>query len=256
MVRVKISWLFTILINFFGCADELYLYTRKLSAPSIQLEENEKIIVYSPFRTGSTLVYNILNYLCEDQTENSADRFNKRVIKTHYPQHKRYFKHFKERSCFGYVFVTIRHPKEAAVSYCNLVDIYERGKALEAINLMKEQYELLKEFVSKEKDGLEVTVLRYEEFNDQLASILVEIERVFRCTISIEDREEIFRLFNRKKMKEISESLGSSKSFDPETELRGGHVDKRRNRYVLSSSFQKIVCERLESVVSLWGYDI
>ncbi len=237
----------------FFYADQPYLYRRKLSAPPIQLEKNEKIIVYSPFRTGSTLVYNILNFLCEDQTENSADRFNKRVIKTHHPQQERYFKHLKEDCYFGYVFVTIRNPMEAALSYCNLLDIYEMTKAHEAINLMKEQYELLKEFTLGNKEGLEVTVLKYEEFNGHLEIILDQIERVFRCVISIEDRNEIFRLFNREQMKEISKSLGSWKSFDPETELRGGHIDKKRNSYVLSPLFQKILFERLKPSLSLWG---
>lgn len=241
-------------LNSFFYADQLYLYTRSLSNSPIKLKENGKIIVYSPFRTGSTLVYNILNYLCEDQSVNSSARLSKRVIKAHHPQQERYFKLIKDRGYFGYVFVTIRNPLEAALSYCNLVDIYERGNAVEAINLMKRQYELLKEFTLQHEDHLEVTVLRYEKFNDHLEIILGEIEKVFSCHISFEDRREIFRLFSKEKMKGISDSLGSWKSFDPETELRGGHIDKMRNRYTVSPPFQNILFERLESVLSLWGY--
>jgi len=244
----------TSLINSFFYADQPYLYTRSLSNAPIKLKENERIIVYSPFRTGSTLVYNILNYLCEDQTVNSSARLSKRVIKAHHPQHERYFKLIKDHGHFGYVFVTIRNPVEAALSYCNLMDICERGKALEAINLIKRQYELLKEFTLQHEGHLGVTVLRYEECNDHLEIILGEIERVFSCKISTEDRKEILRLFNRERMKGISDSLGSWKSFDPETELRGGHVDKMRNRYIKSPAFQNILFDRLESVLSLWNY--
>jgi hypothetical protein len=233
---------------FLGAICSETLYSRKLSTPPIKLKKNTKIWIFSPCRTGSTLVYNVLKYLCEDEGANSFSGHEKRVVKSH--------ENFDVQGREGYVFITLRNPFEAVKSFCNLRGIRQRWYALDMAQLLCKQYRELHAFYNYVDLGCTKKILIYEEFEDNLPFLLNQIEKVFNQKISLFDRNEINSFFNRGAMKKISDKLGPIHNSDPLTALVGGHVLKPRNKYVQMFAFYRAVIPQLKDAFELGEIEV
>ncbi|MCH9621901.1 MAG: hypothetical protein S4CHLAM20_13320 [Chlamydiia bacterium] len=236
-----------LLISLKAFADMSFFYNRNLKEPILQLKENEEIVIFAPCRTGSTLLYNILNYLCEDQFWDIGCMSVKRVKRLHVtPTFKKGIKY--------YVFMTIRNPFEAIQSFCNCHGIRRRHLAQEKIKLIDEQFLQVSHLFQKKTDFECKTLLRYEDFENELSYLIDQIEISLKRKIPEEAKKYIFKQFNRFSMKQIADMLGPWRNFHKVMALRGGHVRKPRNKYVQSKSFNKLCVDELTKTAVIWGY--
>jgi len=214
------------------------------SEPYVHFDAYKSVVILSPCRTGSTRVFNVLNYLCREgnyetgfaQT-NNVGRFHENFV-------------LDQDSV---VFATIRHPYEAAISYCNLHDIRIVRDARERMLRLKKQYDSIKQVIDGGK--YLVTVLRYEKFNDDFSYLFHEIENRIGDSISDEEKEEIKQRFCFKRMKEICDAISPHRYFDRETWMVKGHIGKKRNGFVKSRPFKRLLKEYLSETCKDWGYD-
>lgn len=89
------------------------------------------------------------------------------------------------------------------------------------------------------------------DFSD-LHSLLTHVERVFELQIDEGLKSEVRKLFNKTRMKEVSDNLKSWRHWDLELGLVGGHVDKQRSVFVQSQRFEKAVAPILEEAHQIY----
>ncbi len=224
------------------------VYPRLLDSPPVKLSPNDRILLYTPCRTGSTLVYNVLNYLCEDILWIPNEMEDKRVYKTHYPDKKGILKKLLLDGRNVILVVTVRNPIDSAISFCNMLNVsYKNG----AIHYAKV---IAKEFIGIKKSINPAIVLRYEEFNDNFPFLLDKIEELLKGNISWQTREEVEMLFSRRAMKAIADHLDTLENVDPLTQMHGKHVDKELSEYIASPSVRESILPYLKEAMRVWGY--
>jgi len=163
----------------------------------------KKIIQFSPPRTGSTLVFNVLREIFPgrriDKSHNYETKFEK------YP-----------------VVVTYRHPLDAIASS---IQRYGRTPTDEEIEKQIKEFEdnSLWDILSIRHQS-NVLMLKYEEFYKDYDYIFDALEKFFGLTISADKRREITNRYNIEAVDEQVRDYGDFQTYDKVTQLHGRHI--------------------------------
>lgn len=223
---------FTICLPFILLADEDYSnLTTFYQYRTCQYEfgDYEKIIQFSPQRTGSTLIYNVLRYLFEDEAlmddlgyyhKNKKKPIRNKVVKTHYSW-----------SCRPYencLIVTIRNPLDALMSRIRIHGTQPTVKELKKMaNEHFSAWDLIEEL---KKEGRKVVVLRYEEFSNNLDYVFDVLEKEFLFTIASHDRFVLNEALDKENVKQyIRKFPPTFKSRNEKTLLIKNHIQLEEN---------------------------
>jgi hypothetical protein len=191
----------------------LYPY-RDIHSPPFVLDSNIEIVVCSPPRTGSTLVYNILQYLFEDRSCLFSDP-SKRVKKVHNIQP---FLKGKTNLQHVYFFCPLRDPLAQFASLVRIGKVSSHRKAFQ--HCLKESFSFLRYF----RKFPHFSFLLYENFEADFSSIFVAVEKAFSIHIEEKERECIGSYFSKKALGSIADSMHSFEEVDPITGIHGMHI--------------------------------
>jgi hypothetical protein len=171
------------------------------------------IIQFSPIRSGSTLVFNILRELFPTRN----------IQKTHA---YRKFKSSKDRREFPIV-VTYRHPLDCIASSI------QRYNLLPTDSVIKQQ---VNEFnrnggsdileIKRTQVMENILMLRYEDFSGNIDVILSELESFFKISISTSKRKLIHEKYRIESIEKIVQEKICFSEYDPVTHWHGNHISK------------------------------
>lgn len=183
----------------------------------------QKILVFSPSRTGSTLVFNVLKFLFENSDcldENAWIGGKKFIVgKTH---HLGYF----EPSCM--IFCTIRNPEDTCFSRYRVMNPGKFKKLNQkALDIAVRDYITQMHWVqSLVKGNLpNVVLLKYEEFDSNLNFIFDEVENKLGIEISEFDKTLMEEAFSKKNVAKSTKKLNEFKNYDGVTLFHGAHIE-------------------------------
>lgn len=194
---------------------------------------NKKIIQFGPSRTGTTLIWQILNSIFHD------------VKKIH--------NYVKCDDC--YRVVTYRDFRDSLLS---VMRINEHD--INVDNLTKDYNSFYKKHLiclNNYKSDNNVLFLKYELFYNDYNYVYDEIEKYFNITISIEKRNEISNNVSLKKNKKTSDDLKEFKYFDKDTLIHGNHIHHPEpgTWKELNGVEQKHITNILIGFLKKWGYE-
>jgi hypothetical protein len=197
------------------------------------------VIQFSPVRTGSTIIYNLLRECLP----------NKTITKTH--TYSRYFGHLP-------LVATTRHPLDCISSMLQVKNAKPDPETLEStvvrfnangasdLLLIKGERQLL--------------LLRYEEFVDDYNPVFSSFESYFHIQIPVEKRAELTRKYSIESAMKIASSHDSFTSWDPVTKIHGQHISKFGGRpysykeYFTDDQIQHLK-SRCKDYMAAFGYD-
>lgn len=184
----------------------------EISQARYPLPSDALIVQLSLPRTGSTLLFNILQYLFESGDQN-------RVIKTHTFSHIP--THIKKDKTI-YLVSSLRSPLDQLASRILTfnIDPKETNFLLREVKaLVKHQKKLIRT-VTKQKHSL---LLNYDQFSD-FDYLFDNLERFFEIHIAEEDRAYIRKNFCKESFQKVSDALQDYTQIDPLTNLHGNHI--------------------------------
>ena len=193
--------------------------------------------ICSPWRTGSTLVYNIARFLFEDEQVNSRKVVNKR--------------HSLPPSD-SFAIVTIRHPIDACLSYLRVMA--SKGKVTDsnAINdAVHAYYGMCKMFAAFVEDSSYV-FLAYETFVNNYSYILSKIENAIGICINPKDKELVPKIFCRENVISYieNERFTNFSDYDQQTHFHGDHIKTDQTRIFSKSEEEWLKGEVVENLKS------
>lgn len=204
-------------INF---RDLLFFKTKKYP-----LKHYEKVVVLTPERTGSTLIFNIAKTLFESRKKEDFDAFYENtglILKRHFS---------KELIQINpdYLYLsTYRNPYSLIESKLKIIDNYPTyGNRLKFFtkhlaNEVLKDYMNLKTLLDKDN----VVFFRYEEFVKNFGYIFEKLEKTLNISIAKKDKELIQKYLNKKQILQFIKNLQGFDTYDRETQFHGNHIDK------------------------------
>jgi len=221
-----------------------------------ELNDYTKIIQYSPHRTGSTLVYNVLRYLFEDDEQmkvlgyffrDKKKVLENKVIKTHFS-----WSCNKEGTC---IFATVRHPVDAVVSYMRIMKIKRSGPIK---TLIQKHFAYWNTLQKLKAQGKKVVLLRYEDFSENIDHIFDRIEENLDISIGEQDKNILREAFSRDNVKQHIKKFSSFNKKDI-THLHGNHIDTFKEKNFDREKAAKKVIELLSDYkdeLEMMGYSL
>jgi len=183
------------------------------------------IFQFSPIRTGSTLVYNILKQI-----------FNVPIIKEH---------KYSNRKNVYYI-TTIRHPYNSIISSIMRYNEEINKKTLEkAINEYLEYgglYLITNEFINNNK----ILILKYEDFNNNNIYIINKLCEFFHFKIKKEYAEKIINNFSKDIVLDKISGFKDFNEYCEDTHLHGNHI----NKYKGNTDYKKILSPELIDILN------
>lgn len=183
---------------------------RLLKDIKIFFKKNDSIVQFSPPRTGSTLIYNVLKEIFN----------NKKILKHHDLS-------IFEKKINIPIVVSVRNPFDSIVS---------------RIRIKNEEDKLDEELISKYidyyvneagiKDVLEISekknvlILKYEDFKNNFNYIFDNLEIFFSIKIKTQLKQTIEKKYNIQNMKKIADSYNDFSSYDTTTGVHGKHISQ------------------------------
>ncbi|MCH9621209.1 MAG: hypothetical protein S4CHLAM20_06270 [Chlamydiia bacterium] len=192
-------------------ASEPYPY-RDIKNPPIKLPDDIIIFHLSGGRTGSTLIFNVLTYLFEDNVKSNVHDFNARVIKRHCPLEAGRSKTFKKKR----IIITTSHREPL-----NMVASEENtGKR---VIFLRDTIALLDHTNLK---IIKKIPFKYELFqNDQFDHIFETLEAALDLTIPEYAKANARKFFSIKEMKKIASRYKNFSQYDDQiTNIHGKHI--------------------------------
>lgn len=168
------------------------------------------IVQYSPPRTGSTLVWNVLR-LCF-----SEKRVKKQHLLTPFQ---------KYRWCPSTFVCSIRNPLDAMASYMNAREIEYSETAVENTLSM---YEGCFEQVLKLLTRKNVLILRYEHIYHDFDFLFDQLEMFFGKEIPKDAKSEVILNYSIENVKRIADQLGDFDNFTEENHIHGNHISSHK----------------------------
>ena len=198
------------------------------------------LVQFSPPRSGSTLVYNIMREI--------------------YPAKKIFKVHTLRAMCHELpVVVTYRHPLDCIASSIIRYKREQTQEELERqIGIFDEQG--FKDLITI-KDKPNFLMLKYEEYVDDYNYIYDHFEKFFNITINAKKRESITSKYNINSVEKLISSGGDSFSdFDKKTKLHGNHISKYKgasNYYedFFSTEQIKFLKDYYSDILDTFNYD-
>lgn len=235
-------------------SDYVYPY-REISKPPHSLPNNMRIFQCSPARTGSTLIYNILQYLFEDKLEYHLAE--KKVAKAHE------IDSLKDSLDDVYIVSTIRNPLDALASRLYSIappigsKIIKFNRNTLEINIEKVIAQYKKHYAFFQNSPKNRTlVLKYELFADNYNYIYSELENFFHITLTDESKRSMNKYFNRKSIKKISSKYNSFKGFDPYLGIHGNHINNVDWKVNIPKKYHEYLLERFRDILILFDYPL
>lgn len=221
------------------------------------LKEYSHILVCTPYRTGSTLLYNILRFLFENENILNSPatylfpgkKLNDNIIvyKSHsYPQELK----------STIVISSIRNPVDACFSYLMLKSFQNNEASIQRITeTYVSQLRDLEKFQDKYED---LVILNFEEFNDDFNFLLKKIENIFSIEINEKDKELIKSLFSKNNISRyiISNNIGT---YDKHTLFNRNHIYNDRISIEIEQKIKDKFYNSLKNYqeyLNKWGYFI
>ena len=192
------------------------------------LRNYRKIIVCTPYRTGSTLIYNVLRFF-----------FDNAVIKTHT------IPHIQEETFFVF---TIRSPLQCCCSRCriewkdNLDAIASNVSKLDKI--VQEYIQQIGNIRKFLQENHPAVLLKYEDFDDNLEYILRKIEVCFKIRIHPADRALLKKAFSKENVNNHIKKYENFSQYDKITHWHGNHLSLTED---YSSDAWKKIREEIKS---------
>ena len=205
----------------------------------------KKILLYSPYRTGSTLVYNVLKFLFEKSyflDKDSWQDSNAIVGKTHILGRI-------EPSTF--IFCTIRNPVDACFSgyrviissKYSLMAPYQKidEMALDsAVDDYIAQMESIDDLLRQKMRN--ITFLPYEDFNSNMEIIFDRIENIFDITICEIDRLLMEETFSKKNVSQFIKQFKNFSVYDTSSLFHGDHIEGNE----FSKEQKTLICDEIK----------
>lgn len=220
------------------------------------------IIVCTPYRTGSTLLFNVLRFLFEKESylSKKADFvFPGKNLDKNYIVHKAHTYPSNLNSTF--VISSIRNPFDACISrykfYRNKNVSKKHFFNMEIKDYVHDYINQLKELEKFSYYNKNLYVFKYEEFNNDLDFLLIELEKIFSISIDNKDKKTIKNLFSKENMNANSEKHCKFFTYDKQSLLFQNHVDT--NFYVYEQETLKKFHSYLmnyKNYLEKWGYKI
>ncbi len=228
---------------------------RTIEEPIVTLPQGVKILQYSPARTGSTLVFNILNFIFEDILADHQCK-SKRVIKTHSP--KKYTS-LKKKNHDVYLIATIRHPLDTLASALTFYYSEKQTFSKDELNVHldriikqnRELYTLLKKIPAERK-----MILKYELMVKNYDYIFHNIKKLFGISLTEKSKHEMKQHFSRASMLKVSERFDHSLANDPTTGIHGNHINDVHWKEDISEQYLTEVLEKITPILEMWGFPV
>lgn len=169
------------------------------------------IIQFGPIRSGTTLIYNILQNIFETQ-----------MLKCHklYDGSK------------GVFIVTYRHPFDCIISTIQRDNLEINNK-----NIIDKTNEYLENggkplvlAFEQFKRGNNVVLLKYEKFVNDFDYIYEKIETFFKIQIPTEYKNLFKRKFNVNNVEKITKMFKDFSEYDKKTNWHGNHISKDKGK--------------------------
>tara|TARA_Y100000389_G_scaffold154931_1_gene155524 strand:+ start:4565 stop:5176 length:612 start_codon:yes stop_codon:yes gene_type:complete len=177
--------------------------------------KSKNIIQFSPIRSGSTLVYNILREFSN-------------VIKTHNMSVKN-----------GQLYViTYRHPYNCIIS-----SLLRNERKINSSNIKSEISEYLKnggkDLLKNDLLKKNILLLQYEEFFNNYEVIYNKLEKFLNINIDENKKIELSKKYHITNVKKITNKYKKFKEYDKTTHLHGKHISE----YNGQTDYKKILSE-------------
>jgi hypothetical protein len=185
------------------------------------------VIQFSPVRTGSTLIFNILRDIFPDKTIKKAHKYDK-----HYAS--------------LYTVCTVRHPLDCIAS---LLKIKKTGPTLAAIEAAIHDFDQsgmqdLRRVAAQPNS----VIFQYEQFMADMAVVYNGLEKAFGITISKDQRRTLSEKHSIESTLKTTRQLGEFFNWDPLTMLHGDHISETRGAsYVFKDFFDDGQIAQLEN---------
>lgn len=161
------------------------------------------ITQFSPIRSGSTLLYNIIREL-----ENNCIK-----------QHK-----YTYNKNNNYI-ITIRHPYNSIISSCLRLNLEINNK-----NLINHINKYIKNggscIANNDLNKPNICILFYEKFNNNYDYIFDSLELFFNKKYKDEKKKNICKKFSIENVKKIISKYNNFEEYDRVTHLHGNHISK------------------------------
>lgn len=224
---------------------EAYIY-RDINKPIIQLKENYIIQQLGPYRTGSTLIYNILKYLFEDKAISGLESYKHKVVKFHqYPIG--FYRHLKMKNIKPFIVITIRHPLNSAASIINIdenIDLYH----------LRDQYTSIYDNTINLFDPNDFICLFYEDFENNFHYIFNKIEAFFKVKIPKKEKRFILKTFNKNVVQKHIKHLNGHNEWHPQTHFHGNHISNSSFTRIKDVNLKQDLRDLLSKSMHIWGY--
>ncbi len=183
----------------------------------------EQIVVFAPYRTGTTYVYNIMRFLFESEEMKYAPRGEDiqselNVCKTHLPQMP------KPGTA---IICTIRNPLDACFSLYRVLSSTQAVCEADIEKIVEGHMGVWVLSLPFLLNNRKCILLRYEEFVNRIEVVFEKIEAFFSIAIAEQDKELLEKALSREN---VLANIKDQASFDyeaPYTRFHGNHIDLR-----------------------------
>lgn len=200
------------------------------------------IVQFSPPRSGSTLVYNVLR-------ESFAERT---VLKRHWL--KGFYRGRWSRSP---IVSTVRHPLDAVASRIQIDGDTPNAESIERNLDAIAHYRLLLRI----RDNPRVLILKYESFVDDFDYLFTELEQFFGEQITEGTKLAIRERYGLDAVRQKAERLGSFANWDRVDHIHGNHISAYGGRagyyaeYFDADQIRQLE-EHFRAVLAAFDYDV
>jgi hypothetical protein len=174
---------------------------------------NPPIIQFSPPRTGSTLLWNILRHAVPQR----------RVLKTHSLKAK-YLKEYNNVK----IIISVRDPVDSISSSIQRYGQVPTDDLVVDHIKRFERYGILQ--VMEVKDYSNVTILRYEDFAFDWAYLFESLENSLGCVINQDVQRFCVSNYRLERVAQKAKALGDFGNIDSKDQIHGKHISKFRGR--------------------------
>ncbi len=182
-----------------------------------------KIVVLSAPRTGSSVVYNIFRFLFEEEgslVKSHRFELDRYVVKTHRLDQLSMLP-VEEKVLFV---IPLRHPVDACISNYRISPNSDQNLKEFTKRIVQRHKSYFEFYDELQITGKDVFFLRYEEFADDLDSLLLAIEGYFHVDISLADKDLIKRGYNRNNIHAWTSEFASFRECFAVSGFHGQHV--------------------------------
>jgi len=209
----------------------------------------KKIIQWSPPRSGSTLVWQILDYLFEDPNYKKYKWTDPNIV---HKTHTLDYSHLNNQS---YFFVTtVRNPMDCMVSWMIIKKIPFTKENIEQNIISYLNYFMLLKMVQLSNNSV---ILRYDEFYEDNNVIYDTLEKTFQINIKKELRDVMDKKFSKQSNKKISDTMKDFDEVKEDSFIHGDHFNSTNVTYwkqKIPLEFQDYVEQRFIGILNHFNY--